>query len=51
LLGNAPFTSEQVGALALRECLPEFIAGFRKTNSLAKTFQKTSMLTGPKVGA
>jgi hypothetical protein len=32
--GVAP--SEQVVALALRECLPEFIAGFRKTNPLAK---------------
>jgi len=32
--GVAP--SEQVVALALRECLPEFLAGFRKTNPLAK---------------
>ena len=32
--GVAP--SEQVVVLALRECLPEFIAGFRKTNPLAK---------------
>jgi hypothetical protein len=32
--GVAP--SEQVVALALRECLPEFIAGFRKTNPLAE---------------
>ncbi|MBV5332643.1 IS4 family transposase, partial [bacterium] len=28
--------SEQVVALALRESLPEFIAGFRNTNPLAK---------------
>lgn len=32
--GVAP--SEQVVALALRECLPESIAGLRKTNPLAK---------------
>ena len=32
--GVAP--SEQVVVLALRECLPEFLAGFRKTNPLAK---------------
>lgn len=32
--GVAP--SEQVVALALRECLPELFAGFRKTNPLAK---------------
>lgn len=32
--GVAP--SEQVVALALRECLPEFIAGSRETNPLAK---------------
>jgi hypothetical protein len=32
--GVAP--SEQVVALALRECLPEFIAGYCETNPLAK---------------
>ena len=32
--GVAP--SELVVVLALRECLPGFIAGFRKTNPLAK---------------
>ena len=32
--GVAP--SEHVVALALRESLPEFIAGFRETNPLAK---------------
>lgn len=32
--GVAP--SEQVVALALRECLPEFIVGSRETNPLAK---------------